>query len=124
MRVPVGMKEDLKRKLKGLLTGEEIDELSKGSSEEEVKEAFSGGLASMRSMDHSLAKAATSECLNQGVQIKALLDDVERLTREVEEWKGKFERAVEATQDQLAGYWKRECLKYKAELEKKGEFSQ
>lgn len=50
-------------------------------------------------------------------QIKLLLDDVERLTKEVEGWKRRHGAAVEATQDQLATYWKREYFKLKAQIE-------
>lgn len=57
-------------------------------------------------------------------QISALLDDVDRLEKERDMWKGKFEKAVEATQDQLAAYWKREYLKLKASVAGKSDFDQ
>jgi hypothetical protein len=65
----------------------------------------------MRSLDHTLAKAATSECIKQEANIKALLEDVERLTKELEYWKERFEKAVNATEAQMATYWKDRAIK-------------
>lgn len=65
---------------------------------------------------HEVVVMPSSESL---VQIKALLDDVDRLSREVEEWKRRHAAAVEATQDQLAIYWKREFFKLKKAVEDK-----
>lgn len=41
----------------------------------------------------------------------ALLDDVDRLTKEVEYWKGRFEKSVVATEHQMAVYWRDRALK-------------
>lgn len=43
---------------------------------------------------------------NDSSQVKALLDDNERLTQEVAHWKKRFEDAVDAFPDKQAQYWR------------------
>ena len=58
-----------------------------------------------------------------GPQIKALLDDVERLTREVEDLRGRLERCSRATDDEKCRWWIRKYDELKASM-KKNEFDQ
>lgn len=44
-------------------------------------------------------------------QITALLDDVERLEKELVYWKDRFEKAVNAAESQMISYWKNRALK-------------
>ena len=58
-----------------------------------------------------------------GDQIRALLDDIERLEKEVAELKGKLENCYLMTDDQKATYWIGQCNVLKkrvAELENMG----
>lgn len=67
---------------------------------------------------------ARSEISKLNAMNMRLVEDVARLEGDVKYWWDRFEKAVESTPDQLSAYWKREALKFKAELEKKGEFDQ
>ena len=58
-----------------------------------------------------------------GTQIEALLDDVERLTKEVEDFRGRLERCSRATDDEKCKWWIRKYDELKAAT-KKGEYDQ
>lgn len=57
-------------------------------------------------------------------QISALLNDVDRLEKELVYWKARFEKAVTATEHQMAAYWKDRALKAESKLGGKSEFDQ
>ncbi len=71
-----------------------------------------------------LDKAALQKEDDSKAQIKALLDDIQKLTEERDSWKSRHANAVNATQEQLGAYWKREATELRKQLAAANNYSQ
>jgi ABC-type transporter Mla subunit MlaD len=72
----------------------------------------------------ALLKALKEDVAPKTDQVVALLEDVDRLTKEVAELKDRLERCARATDDQKAIYWKDRALKAEATHASRSEFDQ
>lgn len=71
-----------------------------------------------------LGLAVTTLVATDAKQVAALLDDIQKLTDEVESLKMDLEEARNADLDEKGAYWKMKYLELEAKVKNQGEFSQ
>ena len=95
----------------------ELHEKIKGIAREGLE--FVQSLPPQPSMIHPGFADAVKEAAakpSQDGNVKALLDDVERLTKEVDYWKARFEKAVNAYEGEQVSYWRAVAKKLEARV--------
>ncbi len=103
MRVPAGIKEELKVRLRGVLTSSDVDRLCKSAA--------------------GVQNAPTGQETASNANVMALLEDVDRLEKEKALLEEKIQKVARMSESELVQAWVHKYDKLVASM-KKGEFDQ